>query len=189
MSTTPRTTVGHNSPEQVGPPVQVPSWFVESQARKVPCEQHARDPLCFEVQQLPDAHFHILHQAQLLEPEKKSSRPGEGFDVTKSGDARVALVGFPSVGKSSLLSKMTHTESVVAAYEYVGLPVYPSPQPAPRPTLTRSYVHRQRSRPSRACSRSKARGSRCSTCPGSSRALRLGAGAGGKSWPWQRRPT
>ena len=24
---------------------------------------------------------------------------GEGFDVMKSGDARVALIGFPSVGK------------------------------------------------------------------------------------------
>ena len=24
---------------------------------------------------------------------------GEGFDVLKSGDARVALIGFPSVGK------------------------------------------------------------------------------------------
>ena len=27
---------------------------------------------------------------------------GEGFDVMKSGDARVALVGFPSVGKVSI---------------------------------------------------------------------------------------
>ena len=26
---------------------------------------------------------------------------GEGFDVMKSGDARVALIGFPSVGKVS----------------------------------------------------------------------------------------
>ena len=31
---------------------------------------------------------------------------GEGFDVMKSGDARVALIGFPSVGKSTLLSTM-----------------------------------------------------------------------------------
>ena len=28
---------------------------------------------------------------------------GEGFDVMKSGDARVALIGFPSVGKVSCL--------------------------------------------------------------------------------------
>lgn len=28
---------------------------------------------------------------------------GEGFDVMKSGDARVALIGFPSVGKVSLV--------------------------------------------------------------------------------------
>lgn len=27
------------------------------------------------------------------------SSQGEGFDVLKSGDARVALIGFPSVGK------------------------------------------------------------------------------------------
>ena len=27
---------------------------------------------------------------------------GEGFDVMKSGDARVALIGFPSVGKVSI---------------------------------------------------------------------------------------
>lgn len=38
------------------------------------------------------------YRAQLLEPSKKSEK-GEGFDVLKSGDARVALIGFPSVGK------------------------------------------------------------------------------------------
>jgi len=65
------------------------------------------------------------YRAQLLEPDKKSGRPGEGFDVTKSGDARVALIGFPSVGKSSLLSKMTNTESSVAAYEYTTLTAIP----------------------------------------------------------------
>jgi len=56
-----------------------------------------------------------------LEPTGKSGAKGEGFDVMKSGDARVALIGFPSVGKSTLLSTVTATESVVAAYEFTTL--------------------------------------------------------------------
>lgn len=39
------------------------------------------------------------YRAQLLEPSKSAGPKGEGFDVMKSGDARVALIGFPSVGK------------------------------------------------------------------------------------------
>lgn len=38
------------------------------------------------------------YRSELLEPSKKGEK-GEGFDVLKSGDARVALIGFPSVGK------------------------------------------------------------------------------------------
>ncbi len=34
---------------------------------------------------------------------------GEGFEVSKSGDARVGMIGFPSVGKSTLLTKLTGT--------------------------------------------------------------------------------
>ena len=39
------------------------------------------------------------YRAQLLEPTGKKGEKGEGFDVLKSGDARVAMIGFPSVGK------------------------------------------------------------------------------------------
>ncbi len=35
------------------------------------------------------------YRTQLLEGGQKSSGPGEGFDVKKVGDARVALIGFP----------------------------------------------------------------------------------------------
>ncbi|TFK57637.1 developmentally regulated GTP-binding protein [Heliocybe sulcata] len=65
------------------------------------------------------------YRAQLLEPDKKSGGPGTGFDVQKSGDARVALIGFPSVGKSTLLSKVTHTASETAAYEFTTLTAIP----------------------------------------------------------------
>ncbi|KAI1797580.1 developmentally regulated GTP-binding protein [Ganoderma leucocontextum] len=65
------------------------------------------------------------YRAQLLEPTGKSSGGGTGFDVQKSGDARVALIGFPSVGKSTLLSKCTHTQSETAAYEFTTLTAIP----------------------------------------------------------------
>lgn len=64
------------------------------------------------------------YRAQLLEPSKSGGK-GEGFDVMKSGDARVALIGFPSVGKSTLLSTVTNTESAVAAYEFTTLTCVP----------------------------------------------------------------
>jgi len=65
------------------------------------------------------------YRAELLEPTGKSGAKGEGFDVMKSGDARVALIGFPSVGKSTLLSTVTETESEVAAYEFTTLTCVP----------------------------------------------------------------
>lgn len=66
------------------------------------------------------------YRQQLLEPPPgSSSSSGQGFEVSKSGDARVALIGFPSVGKSSLLSKITKTKSEVAQYSFTTLTSVP----------------------------------------------------------------
>ena len=61
---------------------------------------------------------------EILTP-KSSKGGGEGFDVTKSGDTRIGLIGFPSVGKSTLLTKLTGTFSEVAAYEFTTLTCIP----------------------------------------------------------------
>ena len=60
---------------------------------------------------------------------KSGGKAGDGFDVTKSGDTRVGLIGFPSVGKSTLLTVLTGTESEAASYECVALR---APSPLPR---------------------------------------------------------
>ena len=66
-------------------------------------------------------------RTQLMTPAPGSSDAGghEGFAVQKSGDGRVALIGFPSVGKSSLLNAVTDTNSEAAAYEFTTLTCIP----------------------------------------------------------------
>eukprot|EP00941_MAST-03F_sp_MAST-3F-sp1_P004342 g4342.t1 len=67
------------------------------------------------------------YRTELLNPKTHGGGggPGEGFSVAKSGDARVALIGFPSVGKSTLLSTLTDTKSEQAAYEFTTLTCIP----------------------------------------------------------------
>ena len=66
-----------------------------------------------------------LRSELLNPPTAAGSGPGEGFDVVKYGHGRVALIGFPSVGKSTLLSQLTGTESEAAAYEFTTLTCIP----------------------------------------------------------------
>ena len=55
----------------------------------------------------------------------KASGPAKGFEVRKSGDATVALVGFPSVGKSTLISKLTDAKSETGNFEFTTLTCIP----------------------------------------------------------------
>nr|CAD7395280.1 unnamed protein product [Timema cristinae]CAD7429799.1 unnamed protein product [Timema monikensis] len=62
---------------------------------------------------------------ELITPKGGGGGTGEGFDVAKTGDARIGFVGFPSVGKSTLLSTLAGVYSEVAAYEFTTLTTVP----------------------------------------------------------------
>ena len=71
-----------------------------------------------------------LYKAQLARlKEKVASRSSggksEGYSVRKTGDGTVVLLGFPSVGKSTLLNGITGAESEVAGYAFTTLSVIP----------------------------------------------------------------
>ncbi|KAH8624915.1 hypothetical protein IG631_20380 [Alternaria alternata] len=55
---------------------------------------------------------------ELLEPSGGGGGGGVGFDVARTGVASVGFIGFPSVGKSTLMSRLTGQHSEAAAYEF-----------------------------------------------------------------------
>ncbi len=66
--------------------------------------------------------------ARLKEKEISRSKSGpkqEGYSVRKTGDGTVILVGFPSVGKSTLLNALTDAKSEIGHYDFTTLTVVP----------------------------------------------------------------
>lgn len=72
---------------------------------------------------LVKAKIAILKEKQVSRSAGKGKT--EGFEVRKTGDGTVIMVGFPSVGKSTLLNAITNADSPVGAYAFTTLTCIP----------------------------------------------------------------
>ena len=74
---------------------------------------------------LMKAKLAMLKERALQRSSVGKAKGDERFIVRKTGDGTVVLLGFPSVGKSTLLNKLTKAKSDIAAYAFTTLRVVP----------------------------------------------------------------
>lgn len=60
-----------------------------------------------------------------LQQRSSSSGGGSGYAPGKTGDATVVMVGYPSVGKSTMLNALTNADSETGSYAFTTLEVVP----------------------------------------------------------------
>ncbi len=72
-----------------------------------------------------------LYKAQLAKLKERevtrgsAKAGGKGWEVRKTGDGTIILIGFPSSGKSTLLNALTGAKSEIAAYSFTTLTCIP----------------------------------------------------------------
>jgi small GTP-binding protein len=67
----------------------------------------------------------IARLREQVEIRRSTAEKRKGFTIKKTGDATVGLIGFPSIGKSTLLNQLTNAESEIGYYDFTTLEVIP----------------------------------------------------------------
>lgn len=67
----------------------------------------------------------VLKERALQRSSIGKSKGDDRFNVRKTGDCTAILLGFPSVGKSTLLNKLTNAKSDIASYSFTTLNAVP----------------------------------------------------------------